>query len=90
MWPQHAKRRRVIADRYANSNVMRSDSMSGIQQRAARFVARCEASIGQSLDIFVRPLHQFDPSPANGRLIRVPQMCTPLGTTALNGRGPNS
>lgn len=56
MWPQHAKRRRVIADRYANSNVMRPDSMSGIRERAARFVARCEASVGQSLDIFVSPL----------------------------------
>ncbi len=59
MWSQHAKRRRVIADRYANSNVMRSDSMSGIQQRAARFIARCEESIGQSLDIFVSVLYLF-------------------------------
>lgn len=51
---QHAKRRRIIADRYANSNVMRPASMSGIQERAAKFISRCEKSAGRSLDIFVR------------------------------------
>ncbi|PKS12672.1 hypothetical protein jhhlp_000880 [Lomentospora prolificans] len=49
----HAKRRRILADRYANSNVMRPVPMSGIQDRARSFTKLCEESLGRSLDIFV-------------------------------------
>ncbi|KAK8048381.1 Cytochrome P450 [Apiospora phragmitis] len=50
----HAKRKRVLADRYANTNVLRSASMDGIKERSKRFVDRCSKSIGGSIDLFVR------------------------------------
>lgn len=50
---QHAKRKRIIADRYANSNVLRPAPLSGIQERSLNFIKRCEASVGNSHDIFV-------------------------------------
>ncbi|KAG5928591.1 hypothetical protein E4U53_002620 [Claviceps sorghi] len=37
----HAKRKRILADRYANTNVMRSASLEGIQQRSRAFLRRC-------------------------------------------------
>ncbi|KAK8872713.1 cytochrome P450 3A13 [Apiospora arundinis] len=54
----HAKRKRVLADRYANTNVMRSASMGGIRERSNRFVDRCAKSLGGSIDLFVR-LHDY-------------------------------
>ncbi|GKT43692.1 putative sterigmatocystin biosynthesis P450 monooxygenase STCB [Colletotrichum spaethianum] len=55
---QHAKRKRIIADRYANSNVLRPAPLSGIQERSQRFINRCEASVGKSHDIFMS-LHSY-------------------------------
>lgn len=52
---QHAKRKRVLADRYANTNVLRSGSLGGIQERSKRFVDRCSKSLGGSIDLFVSP-----------------------------------
>lgn len=72
---QHAKRRRIIADRYANSNVMRPASMSGIQERATRFVAKCEESAGRSLDIFVSSCVSMVMS-VNPTLTHMSKMCT--------------
>ncbi|KAK5988862.1 Cytochrome P450 monooxygenase ORF9-like protein [Cladobotryum mycophilum] len=37
----HAKRKRLLADRYANSNIMKGVSLEGVQERASRFVQRC-------------------------------------------------
>ncbi|KAH6654422.1 cytochrome P450 [Truncatella angustata] len=54
----HAKRKRVLADRYANTNIMRSVSMDGIKERSGRFIDHCTASVGGSLDIFVT-LHNY-------------------------------
>ncbi|TDZ37139.1 putative sterigmatocystin biosynthesis P450 monooxygenase STCB [Colletotrichum spinosum] len=54
----HAKRKRIIADRYANSNVLRSAPLSGIQERSLNFIKRCEASVGASHDIFMS-LHSY-------------------------------
>ncbi len=53
---QHARRRRILADRYANSNVMRQPALSGLEERAATFAQLCAASVGQSLDLYVRAL----------------------------------
>ncbi|PHH78527.1 hypothetical protein CDD80_6716 [Ophiocordyceps camponoti-rufipedis] len=51
----HAKRKRIIADRYANSNVMRGLALDGIQHRSRTFLRRCaSASQSQTSDIFVR------------------------------------
>ncbi|CAM1502849.1 Fc.00g076250.m01.CDS01 [Cosmosporella sp. VM-42] len=48
----HAKRKRMIGDRYANSNVMKSQSMTGIQERSKRFVQRCINAADSTPDIF--------------------------------------
>lgn len=49
----HAKRKRIIADRYANTNIVRQPSIDGIVERAANFVKLCTGSVGGSLDVFV-------------------------------------
>ncbi|KAJ2989563.1 hypothetical protein NUW58_g3408 [Xylaria curta] len=41
----HAKRKRVIADRYANSNIMKPQSLGGISERSRRFTERCSGFI---------------------------------------------
>ncbi|KAK7952620.1 uncharacterized protein PG986_008348 [Apiospora aurea] len=54
----HAKRKRVLADRYANTNILRSASLDGIKERSRRFVDRCSKSLGGSIDLFVS-LHDY-------------------------------
>ncbi|KAI0481179.1 cytochrome P450 [Xylariaceae sp. FL0804] len=54
----HAARRRVLADRYANSNIMKPASLDGLKERSARFVARCAEAGDAAVDIFVR-LHDY-------------------------------
>ncbi|KAL2181595.1 cytochrome P450 [Thermothelomyces heterothallicus CBS 202.75] len=54
----HAKRKRILADRYANTNIVRSPSLDGIANRASKFVQRCFRSMGGSVDIYVR-LHSY-------------------------------
>ncbi|CAJ0542037.1 Ff.00g083500.m01.CDS01 [Fusarium sp. VM40] len=48
----HAKRRRMIGDRYANSNVMKSAPLAGIQERSKRFLERCVDSPDKTADVF--------------------------------------
>ncbi|KOS19783.1 putative sterigmatocystin biosynthesis P450 monooxygenase [Escovopsis weberi] len=48
----HAKRKRLLADRYANSNVLKSESLEGIKERAARFVQRCASAPAGVADIY--------------------------------------
>ncbi|OAA58802.1 Cytochrome P450 [Cordyceps fumosorosea ARSEF 2679] len=47
----HAKRKRILADRYANTNILRSASMAGIQERSTKFVRRCASASGAA-DVF--------------------------------------
>ncbi|KAH8720948.1 putative sterigmatocystin biosynthesis P450 monooxygenase STCB [Beauveria bassiana] len=54
----HAKRKRILADRYANTNILKSASMDGIQERSAKFVRRC-ASSPNAADVFL-----YTPMPA--------------------------
>ncbi|KAK1781535.1 cytochrome P450 [Copromyces sp. CBS 386.78] len=49
----HAQRKRILADRYANSNVIRQPSLNGIVERAGRVVKRCVESLGGSLDLYI-------------------------------------
>ncbi|KAL7626397.1 hypothetical protein AAE478_003169 [Parahypoxylon ruwenzoriense] len=42
----HARRKRVLADRYANTNILKSGSLDGIRERSRRFIERCSRSIG--------------------------------------------
>ncbi|KAI1777520.1 cytochrome P450 3A13 [Hypoxylon cercidicola] len=58
----HARRKRVLADRYANTNILKSDSLDGIRERSRRFIERCSQSIGESIsgsvDLFIC-LHDY-------------------------------
>ncbi|KAI1102249.1 cytochrome P450 3A13 [Jackrogersella minutella] len=54
----HAKRKRVLADRYANTNIMKSSSLDGIRERSTRFLERCSKSVGGNFDIFIS-LHDY-------------------------------
>ncbi|KAI1405764.1 cytochrome P450 3A13 [Hypoxylon fuscum] len=54
----HSRRRRALADRYANTNILKSGSLDGIKERSMRFIERCSKSIGGSVDIFVS-LHDY-------------------------------
>ncbi|CAH0045255.1 unnamed protein product [Clonostachys solani] len=58
MFLQHSKRRRILADRYANSNIMREDSLHGIQKRSQNFITRIKESAQQELDIYLH-LHNY-------------------------------
>lgn len=42
----HARRKRALADRYANSNVMRGESLGGIEERSRRFLGRVAGGAG--------------------------------------------
>ncbi|KJR83259.1 uncharacterized protein SPSK_04125 [Sporothrix schenckii 1099-18] len=50
----HARRRRILADRYANSNIMRGPALAGIEERAQHFTELCKNAAGGVLDIYVR------------------------------------
>ncbi|TPX10847.1 uncharacterized protein E0L32_008236 [Thyridium curvatum] len=54
----HARRRRILADRYANSNVMRQPSLNGIVHRSKNVLKRCTESVGGSLDLYIA-LHAY-------------------------------
>ncbi|KAF4961547.1 hypothetical protein FGADI_171 [Fusarium gaditjirri] len=49
----HSQRRRIIADRYANTNVNREASLYGIQERSQNFIARCKNAPKQNLDVYM-------------------------------------
>lgn len=58
----HARRKRVLADRYANSNVMKPESLGGIQERSGRLLELVRRSVegaGRgSLDLYIT-LHSY-------------------------------
>nr|WGZ60647.1 cytochrome P450 [Fusarium reticulatum] len=49
----HSQRRRVIADRYANTNINREASIHGILERSQNFITRCKEAPKQQLDIYM-------------------------------------
>ncbi|KAF4439878.1 cytochrome P450 4ac1 [Fusarium acutatum] len=49
----HSQRRRVIADRYANTNVNREASIHGVQERSQNFITRCKDAPKQELDVYM-------------------------------------
>ncbi|KAL1874246.1 hypothetical protein Daus18300_003610 [Diaporthe australafricana] len=58
----HARRKRVLADRYANSNIMKPESLGGIEERSGRLLALARRSAaaggGGSLDLYIS-LHSY-------------------------------
>ncbi|KAI1501261.1 cytochrome P450 3A13 [Biscogniauxia marginata] len=55
---EHASRKKILADRYANTNIMKESSLGGIKERSQRFIERCSKSVGGSLDVFIC-LHDY-------------------------------
>ncbi len=53
---QHARRRRILADRYANSNVVKGPSLAGIEERSQRVVELYAKAPGGITDIYVSQL----------------------------------
>ncbi|WKT51096.1 Cytochrome P450 [Fusarium oxysporum f. sp. vasinfectum] len=49
----HSQRRRIIADRYANTNINRQNSLHGIQERSQNFITRCKDAPKQELDVYM-------------------------------------
>ncbi|KAH8692166.1 putative cytochrome P450 [Talaromyces proteolyticus] len=49
----HAARRRILADRYSMTNVLRAPMLQAIEQRASYVLKKCQESQGSYLDIYV-------------------------------------
>jgi hypothetical protein len=50
---EHSQRKRILADRYANSNVMRPETIEGLRGRAKRFLENCLKECGGDADVYV-------------------------------------
>jgi len=50
---EHSQRKRVLADRYANSNVMREETVEGLRGRAKKFLENCLREDGGDADVYV-------------------------------------
>lgn len=74
----HARRKRMLADRYANSNVMKSESIHGVEERSGRFMGRVVRSGmgGGVMDIYTA-LHAYAFDCASHHLFH------PLGADSL-------
>lgn len=79
----HARRKRVLADRYANSNVMKAESMHGIEESSGRFLEMVRESAGAggggSLDLYIT-LHSYAFDCASHHLFH------PFGANSLQRR----
>lgn len=53
---EHAKRKRLLADRYANSNIMKGGVMEGIKQRARTFGELCGQGGKEGVDLYASSL----------------------------------
>ncbi|KZL79499.1 cytochrome p450 [Colletotrichum incanum] len=54
----HSKRKRIIADRYANSNVVKPMALGGIEKRAESFAKQCADAAERSVDVYIK-LHSY-------------------------------
>jgi Cytochrome P450 len=54
----HSQRKRVLADKYANTNIMTPEHLAGLEERARTFLHNCTSTIDGEVDIFVQ-LHCF-------------------------------
>ncbi|KAJ5106319.1 Cytochrome P450 [Penicillium angulare] len=50
---EHSKRKRIFAERYAMTNVMKAGPLAAINGRAAAFVSQCAAAGKKSVDVYV-------------------------------------
>ncbi|KAJ6005329.1 hypothetical protein N7451_003273 [Penicillium sp. IBT 35674x] len=50
---EHSKRKRIFADRYAMTNIMKAGPLTSIQERAMTFVSHCTEAGKKSVDVYV-------------------------------------
>ncbi|KAJ5921752.1 hypothetical protein N7454_009226 [Penicillium verhagenii] len=50
---EHSKRKRIFADRYAMTNIMKSGPLAAIHERAMAFVSHCTEAGKKSVDVYV-------------------------------------
>lgn len=50
----HLQRKKILADRYANTNVMRPDNLQALQGRAEAFLRNCLETKNGDPDVYVR------------------------------------
>ncbi|KAF7592007.1 hypothetical protein BBP40_000787 [Aspergillus hancockii] len=74
---KHARRKKLFADRYAMTNVVRPEIVQGIQDRAASVIEKCKASLDSHLDVYIT-LHCYALDCASHFLFN------PGGTDTLN------
>ncbi|KAH8897597.1 benzoate 4-monooxygenase cytochrome p450 [Thozetella sp. PMI_491] len=48
-----SERRRILADRYANSNVVREHALDGLRERSKSFVAKCNELPKREMDVYI-------------------------------------
>jgi hypothetical protein len=68
---EHSQRKRILADRYANSNIMRQETIEGLRMRAKRFLENCLGEDGGDADVYVScfPLSCFESKVEGGRVL---------------------
>jgi hypothetical protein len=52
---QHSKRKRLLAERYAMTNIMKEKPLAEINECAMSFISRCAEAGQKSVDVYVRP-----------------------------------
>lgn len=50
---KHSKRKRIFAERYAMTNILKAETLAAIQERAMAFVSLCSAAGRKSVDVYV-------------------------------------
>lgn len=50
---EHSQRKRILADRYANSNILRTETVEALKGRAKRFLENCLKEDGGDADVYV-------------------------------------
>jgi hypothetical protein len=52
---QHSQKKRYLADRYANTNIMKPENLTGIEERAQSMLKKCleATSSGGYADVYV-------------------------------------
>ena len=73
----HSQRKRILADKYANTNIMRSEHLEGLKDRAQAFLQNCYSAPEGEVDIYVQ-LHSFALDGASQFLFH------PYGTRSLS------
>ncbi|CAK7209931.1 hypothetical protein SBRCBS47491_000612 [Sporothrix bragantina] len=75
----HSQRRRILADRYANSHVLKADALNGIRDRAKTFAIAAGQSPNQIMDVYIA-LHSYAFDGVTHHLFH------PFGSNALEDR----